>query len=127
MIKRGFTLIELVMAVVIAAIIFISLATVLSMALWHTVKPEYYTVAAGLAAGEIDRVTNQKFSNVTSEAATAFAGNFSDYNHQVGVDYVNGADLTQVSVPPTDYKRVTIIISKASFPNVIVVTLATSK
>ncbi|NQT30461.1 MAG: prepilin-type N-terminal cleavage/methylation domain-containing protein [Candidatus Saganbacteria bacterium] len=127
MTKKGFTLIELVVSIVIAAIIFISLATALSITLWHTVKPEYYTVAAGLAAGEIDRVTNQKFSNVTSEATTAFAGNFSDYNYQVAVDYVDGADLTQVLMSPTDYKRVIITISRSNFPNVVVTTLATVK
>jgi hypothetical protein len=115
------------MAIVIGAIILIPTSVVVVESLRNAFLPEHLTVASGLLQREIERVTNLKFADVDNDGPNAYGGSFSDYSYQVAYYYVDAGDLNTVSgSPPTDYKRVTITISRSGHPNVSGVTLVTN-
>jgi prepilin-type N-terminal cleavage/methylation domain-containing protein len=122
--QKGFTLIELIISITIAAIVVLPLSIFIMEVIARTIMPEYYQVAASLLEGELERVTNLRFTDITNEGPTNFTGNFNNYSYQVSFYYVNPGDLnTSVSPTVTDYKRVTITVSRTSFPNVSAVTV----
>jgi prepilin-type N-terminal cleavage/methylation domain-containing protein len=123
--KKGITLIELIMAIVIAAIILIPLSVVIVESVTHTIIPEHYTIASSLLEREMDRVSALRFSTVANEGPTSYAGSFSNYSRQVSFYYVNAGALNTQVVGPTGYKRVTITISRTGLPFVSAVTLVT--
>ncbi len=123
--KRGFTLIELIMAVIISAVILIPVSAVVIESLLNTIHPEYFTIASFLLEREIERVSSLRFSEVADEGPISYSGNFSSYAYQVSFYYVNAGSLNTQVAGPTDYKRVTVTISRAGFPSVSAVTLAT--
>lgn len=124
--KNGFTLIELIMTIVVGAIILIPTSVVLVESVTHTRMPEHYTTASALLDREIERVSDLRFSAVANEGPAAYGGNFSDYSRQVSFYYVNSGALNTQVAGPTDYKRITITISRSGFPSVSAVTLTTN-
>jgi prepilin-type N-terminal cleavage/methylation domain-containing protein len=125
--QRGLTLIELVMAIIIGAVILIPVSVVVVESVRNAFLPEHLTIASGLLEREIGRVTNLRFGDVDNDGPNAYTGNFSDYSYQVSYYYVDGGDLITLSgSPPTDYKRVTITISRSGYPNITGVTLVTN-
>ncbi|NQT47144.1 MAG: type II secretion system protein [Candidatus Omnitrophica bacterium] len=122
---KGLTLIELVMAIVIAAIVLTPTSIVIVESVRNAFLPEHLTIASSLAEREIERVTNLRFSEVAADSNT-YTGDFSDYSWDVDFYYVAGNDLnTSVSPAVTGYKRVTITISRPGFPDVSAVTVLT--
>lgn len=128
--QSGITIIELVILIVIIGIITPLLAVVITNAMRNTVLPEYYTTASSLAKMEIERVTNQRFSEIADDGPHYYTGSLSAYSYQISVDYVNDNDLNTPDPTLTDdtviYKRVEITIRRAGFSDVSVVTLATN-
>lgn len=113
--QSGITIVELVILIVIIGIITPTLAVVITNAMRNTVLPEYYTTASGLAKMEIERVTNQRFSEIEADGPNNYPGSLSAYSYQISV----------VESPP-DYKTIEITIRRAGFSDVTVVTMATN-
>lgn len=129
----GFTLIELIMAIVIGSIILIPTSVVVVESLRNTFLPEYYTIASSLLEEKIEETTNLRFGAIPNDIVPiSFGGAFSDYSYQVTYYYVDGdGNLNSKVAEPgdpigTDYKRVEIAISRAGFPEVRSTTLATN-
>lgn len=124
--KKGFTLIELIMAIVIGAIILTPTSIIVVESVRNTFLPEYFTIASSLLEEKVEQVTNLRYGNLTNQAGS-FTGNFSDYSYDVTVNYVDAGDLTMpVDPTETDYKRAQITISRLGFPDVSTTTLATN-
>lgn len=124
--KNGFTLIELIMTIVIGAIILIPVSVLVVESVTNTIMPEHFAIASSLLEREIERVSNLRFSAVANEGPTSYGGNFSEYLRQVSFYYVNSGALNTQVAGPTDYKRVTITISRSGLPSVSAVTLLTN-
>jgi prepilin-type N-terminal cleavage/methylation domain-containing protein len=119
----GFTLVELVVAIVLGAIILIPTSVVVVEAMMKSVNPEYFTTASFLLEQELERVENLRFSEVANQGPTAYTGNFSTYSYQVSFYYVNPGALNTQVAGPTDYKRVTISIARLGLPSLSAVAL----
>ena len=128
MMKRrpGFSLIELVMAIVIAAIVLTPTSMVVYESLRNTFLPEHLTIASSLLDGQIERVSNLRFNDVNNEEPVSYTGDFSDYSYEVSFYYVEGNDLNTQSPTPTDYKRVLISVFHSGFPAITATTLVTN-
>jgi prepilin-type N-terminal cleavage/methylation domain-containing protein len=114
--RRGFTLIELIMAIVIGGIVVLPLMMMFVNASLKNPKLESVNLALNLAVGKMEAVTGKSFAYISSEAVTAIGGNYSDYNSQVIVHYVTSTDV-QTSVDPTitSYKSVQVSITSSNF------------
>jgi len=110
--RKGFTLIEAVMAMIIMAISLtpfsILIATVMTQ---QNGFSQAQATAVALAEGEMERVTAERFSLCVSESVAAFAAPFSTYTRQIVVDYVNAGALDTPVAGPTDYKRVQVKVA----------------
>lgn len=124
--KSAVTLVELTIFIVVIAIVLAGVGIVIVNSLKNTALPEYYTIASSLAKREMERVVNQRFFSIVSEGPINYTGNFSQYSYQVVVNYVNGKALNTPVPGATNYKRIQIIIRRAGFPDVSLVTLATN-
>jgi len=124
--NRAFTLIELMITIVIAAIIITPLTVLMMQVVTNSILPEHYQIATSLLEGEIEKVANLRFDSVIDEGPTSYAGDFAGYSYQVDAEYVNANALnTSVSPTATAYKKVSITISRTAFPDVSAVTLVT--
>lgn len=124
--QHGFTIIELLMTIIIAAIIVIPTSVVIYESVCKTFLPEHFTIASSLLKSETERVTNLRFNDVTNEGPTSYTGDFSDYSYQVSFYYVRADNLNIQSPNPTDYKRIQITILHTGFPDVTAVTLVSN-
>jgi len=87
--KNGFSLVELILVIVVAAIAVPALMFVFREASIKAVHDELSSTAVMLAEGELERVLAKSFSNITSEnrdSPVSFGGNFSGYSWQIRVD-----------------------------------------
>lgn len=128
---KGFTLIELVIATVIAAIILIPTSVVVVQSLRNTFFPEHFTVASSLLEDRIEWVNSLRFEDVDLlGTAGHFGAGFSDYSYKVVVTYVDADKLNGPFGPQdpqgTNYKRVDITILRSGFPTVSATTLRTN-
>jgi prepilin-type N-terminal cleavage/methylation domain-containing protein len=110
----GFTLIEVVMAVVIAGIILIPLLSVFITATTRNVDQEAAGIGLHLAAAKLEIVSNKSFTNIISEPLTSFGSPFTDFDSEVIVNFV-AADAPDVPVDPaqTSYKRISVRVTSA--------------
>lgn len=124
--KKGFTLIELVMAVAIAGIAFYSLLIVFINAAYQSVDVEALSMGLYLANARLEEVSNQSYASITGEATAPFGSGFSDFSSVVRVDYVSSEALDLAVGTDFGYKKITIrVISSSLTSSIEVVTLAT--
>lgn len=88
----GFTLIEVLIAIAIIAISVVPLMLVLSSLLQDAAINEFGEVAAGLAEQEVDRIIAGRFDEPATTAATAYAGNYSDYTYAFTVTDISAGN-----------------------------------
>ncbi len=125
--RSGFTLVELVIAVVITGVAVYALLTVFINAATKNVDLEALSIGYYLANAKLEEVSNRSYSSITEEAVSAFDGGFGDFDYEVEFDYVSSEAL---DVPTTgtgeSYKRIKVRVTSNSLPSSIeVVTLAT--
>jgi prepilin-type N-terminal cleavage/methylation domain-containing protein len=121
---RGFTLIEVVIAIVIISVAIVPLVLSFGNILRVTVLPPILDTATFLAEKELERVTSARYSAVQDEGPTAYAGDFSEYQYEINVSAVpltlaNDAAMSQ-------YKQVEIIVSHESVGSVSLKTIVTN-
>lgn len=90
--KKGFTIIELVLVLVVMGIASAGLATVIAQSLINTHRTEVISIATALCLNEAERVTRLSFASVASQncgSPQAYAGNLSNYRWEVCVDSID--------------------------------------
>ena len=108
----GMTLIELVMAVVIGALIIIPLLGVFTFTLNKSNSLDVISTALNLANSKMEFVSQKSFNTLTTEAASSFGGNFSDYYGALEVHYVASSELnTSVDPTGTAYKWLQVTVT----------------
>lgn len=125
--KRGFTLVEIVISIVILAVVLTPFTVLVATIVRKNIYSQAQATAVALAEGEIERLTNMRFSAVDDEASAAFAAPFSAYTHTAAVDYVNAGDLNTPVAGPTNYKRVQITVDNSISGTITLTTLVTNK
>ena len=115
--KSGFTLIEIVMAIVIAGIVLIPLLNIFMTVPAKNPKLDAFIMAVELADGKMETVCNQTFSSIVAQPVTAVGGNFPDFSSQVVVNYVASTE-PNVSVDPTvtEYKKIQVLVTSTLLP-----------
>ena len=106
--RKGFTLIELTIAIIVVAIAFYAIISVFVSVAPRNVNAEDLSKASYLANRILEERSTKTFSSVTSEATTAFSAPFSNFNYQVNVNYVSTSEPDNASVGPTILKKLSV-------------------
>lgn len=135
--KRAFTLIEVVLVIVVLGIALTPLCVLIVQVVQRNVLSQAQATAVSLAEGEIERLTNARFSQVTCESSTPFSGAFSGYRYSTDVDYVNSGALDTSVGRPTgcsgapgttrDYKRIRLTVNHAIAEDITLTTVVVNK
>lgn len=119
--KKGFTLIETVIGIVVIGIIALGLFSAFTGVFTNACRDEVLTVAVSLAKGEMERVAHLAFSAINSTPDTNFQGNFSNYSCQVIVSQVPFAPDT------LQYKQVEVLVANSLVGDVSLKTIVTNR
>jgi prepilin-type N-terminal cleavage/methylation domain-containing protein len=106
--SRGYTLVELVMAIVIMSIAFYALINVFISIAPLDINVSTMTIGTHLLNQEMEAVSIRKIANVVSVDATAFPSPYSNYNYGIIVDYVTTAEPDVATTETTGIKRVKV-------------------
>lgn len=108
--KKGFTLVELVIAMVIIAIIMYAAIAIFVASGARGVNVEVFTVAQSLAEDKLEQAMAQDFGDATDEAEANFSGDLNQYSYEIVMDFVSGEALDTPVASPTDYKKIRVVI-----------------
>lgn len=113
--RKGFTLIEIIISIGIIAIAFYTLISVLGDVTFKNVGSQQLLTGTFLAEQAMEEFTMEGKdwnTQLVSRAAASFGGDFSDFTYKVDVSYVDLNNLNgTAAVPPTNYKRITVIVT----------------
>lgn len=112
--RKGFTIIEAVLAIVILAVSFMGLATVLSSTTLHDIDLDLSTTAIMLARSTMAKTKAKPFADITNVSTTSYGGSFSDFFYNISVGCVDPADLdttTACSGEAANYKRIVVTVT----------------
>jgi len=123
--SRGFTLIETIAAVVVLAIAVGTLLHVMGYAIQFTIRPDVMSTATHLAEGELERVTNLRYSQIANQGPTASPAPFSNYTYEIRVSAVPVALANDPAM--AQYKQVEVIIAHPSMGGITLTTVVTNK
>lgn len=119
--QRGLTILEII---IIMAIIGTAIPAVLAAFARIVATGADVTTAAvatDLAQEKMEEIIKgKKFVDITAQGPTDLTGDFSQYNYQIIVEYVNDSDLDTPlggGEPPTDFKRVRVVVTNDSLPD----------
>jgi general secretion pathway protein I len=90
--RKGFTLLEVLVALAILAIALVSIFKLQGQTLRMSAKARFLTVAPQLAQAKLAAIETQNFEDIT-DGSGAFSGDQSDYNWTVDVEEIP-SDLT---------------------------------
>jgi prepilin-type N-terminal cleavage/methylation domain-containing protein len=108
--KKGFTLIELVIFIVIGAIILPASFVAFTAAIKHFSTPDYYVKARFYAEQTMEQVTSNPFDSLSCPAPDSpegFARNCS-INYLI---YNSSTNLIEDSVSATYYRKITVTVT----------------
>lgn len=84
--QKGFTLIEIIFAMIILAVVVLSVMTVLANVNQATAMPDVINRCTYLAERELERVNQRRFSMVVNEGPVNYAmAGYTDYSYQIAV------------------------------------------
>lgn len=109
--KRGFTLVEVIIAIVVIGIFMYAGMEVLINSGKSSVTTDSIVVAQSLAEEKMEEIMSKPYALVSSEASTPFTGGFSSYASSVNVDWVSDSDLDASTGSNTGYKRIRVSVS----------------
>jgi prepilin-type N-terminal cleavage/methylation domain-containing protein len=115
--RKGMTLVEIVMTIVIGGIVFASLMKVFTNITDRSVNLELVGIGQMLVASKLEEVCGRSFDGVSSESLTAFGGDFTDFSSTLEVFNVS-AEVLDVSLGATStgYKLVRVKVSSNALP-----------
>jgi len=90
--KRGFTLIEIIMAIVLLGIISVILGLFVAQQVQAVARADDYTLAFNLARAEIEIVNNLSYANITDLTTPDYAG-YTGYTMYRTVTFVFGGPV----------------------------------
>ncbi|MFC1477885.1 type II secretion system protein [Candidatus Margulisiibacteriota bacterium] len=108
--KSGFTLLEVVIAIVLAAILIPVIVGPMRTILVKGAQLELIVTASRLAEMKLEYLVNLNFDDINDIPETAFDPPMEDYSFIIDMDFVDGPDNLDTVVPLSDYKRVRIDI-----------------
>lgn len=106
--RTGFSLIEMIIAIVVIGIAFYALISVFITVAPRSVNVEDLTKATHLAFEKLEETTVKSFPTIASAGPAYFAGDFSQFQYQVIMNYVTSTEPDTVAPGATDYKRVKV-------------------
>ena len=106
--SKGYTLVELVMAIVIMSIAFYALINVFISIAPLDINVSTMTIGTHLMNQEMEAMSIRKVSNVSSVDATAFPSPYGNYNYSITVNYVTTAEPDVTTTETTGIKRVKV-------------------
>jgi type II secretory pathway pseudopilin PulG len=110
--RKGFTLVELVMFMVIIGLVISGLAAAIFTGMTQSPRSEILATATALCAGEADRVEALSFANAVDQnrlSPASFGGAFSNYSWEVRVDSIDTSQPNLGSDPTmANYKVVEV-------------------
>ena len=119
----GFSILEVVFVIVIIGVFFSGLAVVLSNTTMGNMDLDFGTTAVFLARETMAETKAKSFAGIVDVATTAYVdSDFSEYSHEVAVDYVDPADLNTSVVGPTEYKRIVVTVTRTGWAGSVVLT-----
>jgi len=121
--RKGFTLVETVMTMIILGIVLTPFSVLTTNVIARNVRSQASATAVALAESEMERVTSLRFSLVNDEALSSFSAPFNGFTKEIAVDYVNPNALDTPVAGPTDYKRIQIKVSSATADTITLTTL----
>ncbi|MEI8012418.1 MAG: hypothetical protein WCI27_08085 [Candidatus Omnitrophota bacterium] len=113
--KKGFTLLELVMMIVVIGLSFGGLAVVTQQVVLNIHKPQVIATATALAEKEMERLKRLSFAATAAEASQNYTGSFSGYSHRTTVTSVDA-----------DHKVVAVVISHPAITSLTLALLRTN-
>jgi len=125
--NKGFTLMESVLAMIVAAIAIPGVILVFNEVMKKSINDEVIYTATMLAEGELERVIQKDFVSITDEnrnSPVSFGGNFSGYTWQIRVDAVPTALASDPS--KLQYKQIEARVTNSSVGDVSLFTVATN-
>ena len=111
--SQGFTLIELIMAIVVVGIVVIPLSITLSEHIQSVFQSQDLTMADNLARFDLEQMNNTAYASIVSATISGYQGYAYDLTRTVS--FVNG---TAVSAEST--KKVTLQVTKTGSAQVLV-------
>ncbi|MFA6129405.1 MAG: type II secretion system protein [Candidatus Omnitrophota bacterium] len=111
--KRGFTLIELIMAIVVVGIIALPISITLGKHVQSVFVSQDYTTALNLARFDMEQALNTAYASLSNASFNNYQGY--DYNLSRTVTYAQGSSGSAESL-----KLVTISVTKAGKADVLV-------
>ena len=97
--KKGFSILELVIVIVVMGISSMGLVVVIQQVVRNIHKPLVIATATGLAEKEAERLLRLSFANTVAESSQNYGGNFSGYTHSTTVTNVDSNNkIVDVSI-----------------------------
>ena len=124
--EKAFSLIEVVLVMIVIGISVTPLCIAMVNIVHRNVFTQAHATAVALAEGEVERLTNARFSLVTGESPVACEPPFSHYVRETVVEYVDPADLNTSVVGPTNYKRVRVKVNNPLAGEIVLTTIVTN-
>jgi prepilin-type N-terminal cleavage/methylation domain-containing protein len=121
--EKAFSLIEVVLVMLVIGISVTPLCLALVNIIHRNVFTQAHATAVALAEGEVERLTNARFSLVDDEAPVSCDAPFAHYSRETIVDYVDSGDLNTPVVGPTNYKRVQIKVNSPLSGEIVLTTV----
>lgn len=124
---KGFTLVELVLVIVVAAIAIPGVIFTFYELSRRSIYDEAMTTATMLAEGELERALQKNFASIIDEnrdTPASFGGNFSAYSWQVRVDPV--PDGLAIDPLMSQYKQVEARVTNSITGDVSLKTVVTN-
>ena len=122
--KKGVTLIELIISIVIMSIAFYSLINVFTTVAPGDINVRTLTIGTHLLNEKMEEVMLKSYTGIATQAATSFNSPFNNYQYRVVVDYVSSSEPDVVSGTDKGCKRVKLQVWGAKLNTLEAVTLA---
>jgi prepilin-type N-terminal cleavage/methylation domain-containing protein len=114
--RSGFSLVELVIAIVVSGIVVYSLLSIFITAAGRNVRLEAASIALSLVSSKAEEVTSRAYSAISDEALTSFGTGYSDFFWEVESNFVSLEALDTPLATDSGYKKVAIRVSSANLP-----------
>ncbi len=129
--RRGFTLIETVITLIVLSIAAVGVLSVFTVGMMGSANPLIVGQAVHLAQGEMDQVLGEKTANGFGSIATGnplacVSTMLSGFSCSRNIFYVDPGDLNTQVGGPTSYKHITVTISQPSTGDISMETVITN-
>ena len=109
--RKGFTLIEVIIAITILGVAFLGLTHVVVSTTEYNIDVDVTTQAVLLSRDVMATTMAKDFDDISDVSTVSFGGGFNDYSYSVDVEYVDAANLNTPVAGPTDYKRIVVTVT----------------